>query len=124
MCDCAEIDDIVGCGDDEQEEFVLPRRLRFLREKRSARLYVCPECGTYWQVDHLARGPQAIKIGDLFHWEQFDDSPFRLKFMERFHGGTGQERCAYRDCDRPALKDMALCVKHAYPEIGSQHGFA
>ena len=119
MCDCAELDDIVNCGDNEQDEFVLPRRLRFLREKRSSRLYLCPECSTYWQVDHMERGPQAIKIRDPFRWEQFDDSPFRLAFMERFHGGIGQEQCNYHGCNQHALKGMALCVRHAYPELGS-----
>jgi hypothetical protein len=119
MCDCAELEDIVNCGDNEQEEFVLPRRLRFLREKRGARLYVCPECTTYWQVDHLERGPQAIKVVDPFRWEQFDDSPFRLKFMERFHGGTGQEQCMHQGCHQHALKGMALCVRHAYPELAN-----
>ena len=119
MCDCAILESIVNCGDDEQKEFVLPRALRFLREKSGSRLYACPVCETHWQVDHMERGPQAIKVVEPTNWEQFDDRPIRLSFMERFHGGYGLEHCIQHGCGSFALRGMALCGPHAYPEFSS-----
>jgi hypothetical protein len=118
MCDCLQLDEIVNCGDDEAE-FISPKGLRLLRERSDRGLYVCPECNTYWQVDHMQRGPQAIKVSDPFRWDSFDDKPARLKYMERHHGGCGSERCIWRGCEENALKDMVLCVRHAYPELSS-----
>jgi uncharacterized protein YlaI len=117
MCDCALLEEIVNCGDDEDLEFIHPRRLRLLKEKPRVRLYICPECDSYWQVDHNERGPQAIKISDPFSWDTFDDRPHRMRFMERFHGGEGQETCLWQGCARRVLKGMSLCSHHAYPEF-------
>nr|WP_297354225.1 hypothetical protein [uncultured Caldimonas sp.] len=108
----------MNCGDDEQAEFISPRQLRFLRQRSDARLFVCPECGTYWHVDHMQRGAQAIKIPDPFRWESFDDKPIRLKYLERHHGGCDTQQCIWQGCEDRALKGMALCVRHAYPEFG------
>ncbi len=116
-CDCDQLEDIVNCGDDELQEFIQPKALRFLREKPGRRLYSCPLCDTYWQVDHMERGPQAIKVAEPSNWERFDDRPYRLNFMERFHGGCGPDRCIWQGCSKFALKGMALCITHAYPEF-------
>jgi len=107
MCDCLQLEDIINCGDDEQEEFIKPRGLRLRRKKRDAGLFVCPECGTYWNVDLGQRGPQAIKVTKPLGWEHFDDVPFRLKFLERFHGGVSAQRCLFRDCQKLALASIA-----------------
>jgi hypothetical protein len=112
-----ELEELVNCGENEQQTFIRPKRLRFLREKTHARLYVCPECGTYWQVDHKVRGPQAIKVTEPLGWEHFNDVPHRLKFLERFHGGVGKERCIFHNCQEFALAGMAFCVRHAYPSV-------
>jgi hypothetical protein len=119
MCDCALLERTLSCGDDEQEEFVRPKKLRFLREKEGSRLYICPECETYWQVDHMERGPQAIKVSEPFSWERFDDRPFRLEFMVRHHGGHGTNCCIWRGCSDLALRGTSLCGRHMYPEYAS-----
>ncbi len=120
MCDCAQVEDVLGCGDNEIEQFIIPKRLRFLRARPHARLYVCPECGTYWHVDHKQRGPQAIKVKDPFTWETFDDLPYRRKFMERFHGVSQDQRCQWSGCTMPALNGILLCVLHAYPQLSDR----
>src|SRR5208282_1520679 len=104
MCNCKQLEDVVNCGDNELEEFIKPRALRLVRERPEARLYVCPECGTFWQVDHNMRGPQAIKVEHPFSWENFDDRPHRLRFMERFHGGSSDQPCQWTGCSHRALK--------------------
>jgi hypothetical protein len=118
VCNCADLDDIVSCGDNEEEEFIRPKLLRLLKEKPDGRLFVCPECDTCWHVDHMQRGPLAIKIQEPFGWESFDDRPLRLKYMVRFHGGYGEEQCRWRGCGNKVLKGMALCAHHAFPEFG------
>lgn len=123
MCDCLSLDEVVNCGDNEQEEFVIPRRLRLLRERPRRRLYICPDCGTYWQVDHNERGPQAIKVPDPFKWDEFEERPYRLGFLERFHGGLSDRQCIWQGCGRFALKNMAFCVHHAYPEVSDGGNF-
>jgi hypothetical protein len=117
MCNCAQLDDIVSCGDNEDEEFIKPKGLHLLRRKRDAGLFVCPECSTYWNVDLGQRGPQAIKVTEPLGWEHFDDVPFRLKFLERFHNGVGEERCTFRGCTELALRGIVFCVRHAYPSV-------
>ena len=117
MCNCGRLEDIVSCGDNEVEEFIRPKQLRFLKEKPRLRLYVCPECDTYWQVDHNDRGPLAIKVVEPFTWESFDDRPLRLKFMEQFHGGSSDNPCLWKGCGCKALVGMALCAQHAYSEL-------
>ncbi len=117
MCNCGELEDIVNSGDNEQEEFIEPKGLHLVRRKRDAGLFVCPECGVYWQVDLGQWGPQAIKVGAPVAWNQFDDVPFRLAFLERFHGGAGQERCLFRACQEFALKGIVFCARHAYPSV-------
>jgi hypothetical protein len=117
MCNCALLEETVACGDDEELEFIRPKQLRLLREKPRVRLYICTECGTYWQVDHNERGPQAIKDSEPFSWDVFDDRPYRLRFLERLHGGEGPETCLWRDCTRRALSGMSLCSHHAYSEF-------
>jgi hypothetical protein len=90
-----------------------------LRRKRDAGLFVCPDCGTYWSVDLGQRGPQAIKVRESLGWEQFDDVPFRLQYLERFHGGVGEQRCLFRGCSEFALKGIVFCVRHAYPSVAT-----
>jgi hypothetical protein len=120
MCNCAELEEIVSCGDNEQEEFIRPMGLRLLKERPEARLYACPECNTYWHVDHMQRGPQAIKVKEPFTWENFDDLPYRRKSTERFHGGCSEEQCQWAGCTHQALKGLALCVYHAYPQLSQR----
>jgi hypothetical protein len=48
MCSCRELEDIVNCRDDEQEEFIRPKGLHLVRRKCDAGLFVCPECGVHW----------------------------------------------------------------------------
>ena len=115
-CNCRELDDIVACGDDE-DDFIQAKRLRPVRAKQDAGLYVCPVCRCYWQVDHMQRGPQAIKVSDPLRWESFDDRPYRLKFLEQWHGGRSLERCIWAGCQEPALNGIAFCVEHAYQEL-------
>jgi hypothetical protein len=117
VCNCQQLEDIVNCGDNEEDEFIQPKGLRLLRRKRDAGLFVCPECGTYWQVDLAQRGPQAIKVREPLAWEHFDDVPFRLQFLERFHGGVGEQTCLFRGCSESALKGIVFCVRHAYPSV-------
>jgi hypothetical protein len=117
MCDCAQLEDIVDCGESELDEFVLPRQLVFLRAGDVCRLYVCPECGIHWHVDDGLRAPQAIKVTDPSSWESFDDKPFRLRYWERYHGGSGTAKCMWRGCESRVLKGLAFCGRHAYPEF-------
>jgi hypothetical protein len=119
-CNCAELEAVLACGDDEQAEFVRPKQLRLLRQKKSSRLYICPACGTYWQVDHMQRGPLAMKVSAPFAWERYDDSPERLGYLERLHGGVGHSRCIQQGCGHAALKGMFLCVRHAFPEVKNE----
>jgi hypothetical protein len=119
MCDCGELDDIVSCGDDENE-FIRQRRLRLLRAKQDAGLYGCPDCNSYWQVDHRQRGPQAIKVSEPFKWDSFDDRPYRRKLLERWHGGCSSERCIWAGCKEMALNGIAFCVEHAYPQLSAR----
>jgi hypothetical protein len=117
QCNCGELEDIVNCGDNEQEEFIQPKGLHLVRRRRDAGLFVCPECSVHWQVDLGLRGPQAIKVVEPSAWDRFDDVPFRLAYLERFNGEVGEQTCLFRGCSEFALKGIVFCVRHAHPSV-------
>lgn len=117
-CDCAELDDVVQCGDSEQGKFVSLQCLRFLRERCGARLYLCMGCSTYWQVEHRERGPQATRIGNPFRWQPSDRGALHHHAIERDYGAAAPALGARHDGDHRVLEDGALCATHGYPDLG------
>lgn len=118
-CGCADLDGVVSCGENAREAFIVPRRLRLLREKRGARLYVCAACSTYWQVDQREWGSQARKIAEPFRWEPVDEPPCPRQPLEHTVSGCAQRHCTSLDCSQHALEDRPLCARHAYLELGN-----
>lgn len=114
QCKCTELQNCTNYGESE-EEFV--RDFEFVDEQPWLRLYRCKSCNTYWQLDVGDRSDFAIKVAQPENWLEFDDCPFRREFFVRFHGGEEQHKCIWAGCQNPALKGMAICVNHAYPEI-------
>ena len=136
-CQCAELPSCVNYGELERE-FV--RWFEVVAEHTWVRLYRCLHCDTHWQLDFDDRSDFAIKVAaphswlDLIrsgrfgralttlakvmeNWPDFDDKPYRREYFVRSHGGESDRQCTWAGCRNRALKDMAICVDHAYPEF-------
>ena len=99
------------------EEQVFTKDFELAGSRDWLRLYRCHACGTYWQLDVEDRSDWAIKVPAPEEWESFDDRPLRRAFVVRTHGGEGDEVCLWEGCENHVLKDMAICVDHAFPEF-------
>lgn len=113
-CQCAELPSCVNYGELERE-FV--RWFEVVAEHTWVRLYRCLHCNTHWQLDFNDRSEFAIKVPEPENWPDFDDKPYRREYFVRTHGGESDRQCTWAGCRSRALKDMAICVDHAYPEF-------
>lgn len=113
-CQCAELPNCVTYGDSETE-FV--RLFEFVDQQPWLRLYCCRYCHTLWRLDVDDRSNFAIKIPEANDWAEFDAKPLIRDFIIRFHGGEGLDQCKWANCQNRVLKNMALCVDHAFPEF-------
>lgn len=117
-CKCADMPNCVNYGESEKE-FV--RTFELVDERPWLRLYRCLNCDTHWQLDVDDRSDFAIKVPKPDQWPNFDDKPYRREFFIRFHGGEGEAQCNWSGCHQRALKGMAICVDHTYPEFSSSY---
>jgi hypothetical protein len=84
------------------------------------KLYKCPVCGRYWQIDVIDRLQTncAIRIDDPAGWHSFDDKPVRFQYLIDARGGLSDEDCIMAGCKNKALKSMSYCPRHAYEDVG------
>jgi len=113
-CQCAELP---NCINYEEAGSKFVRSLELVAEGAWARLCRCLHCNTHWQLDVDHRSDLAIKITKPDNWPKFDDKPYRREYFMRLHGGEGDAQCTWPGCRNRALKDIAICVDHAYPEF-------
>lgn len=115
-CKCQAMPDCLNYG----EEQVFAKDFELVGSRDWLRLYRCHGCDTYWQLDVDDRSDWAIKVPASADWESFDDKPFRRAFIVRTHGGEGDEICLWDRCRNRVLKNMAICVDHAFPEFSQE----
>ena len=81
----------------------------------------CKDCGQLWQVDAWDKYAHGLAIkffGAVEDWERLPDIEIRKTAMINNHGGLSDKDCQWSVCKNKALKDMAICVEHAYQEMG------
>jgi hypothetical protein len=81
----------------------------------------CKNCGQLWQVDAWDKYSYGLAIkysGTIEDWKRLSDIDIRKEAMIINHGGLSDNECQWSRCKNKALKDMAICVEHAYKEMG------
>lgn len=66
-------------------------------------------------MEELSRQPLLVKIGADFDSSNFDEIEYRRKIYIEANGGTTEEICAWKECEKFAINGMRICVEHAYP---------
>jgi len=112
-CDCGAMPECLNYG----PEKVFTKNFELVASRDWLRLYHCRDCGTYWQLDVDDRSDWAIKVLKPTEWDTFDDRPMRRAFIVRSHGGEADDMCIWAGCKNHVLKNMAICVDHAFPEF-------
>ena len=74
---------------------------------------------SYWRLDEWDKYQEQllVRLPSPDNWTTYDDRELRIDLLKRHHGTT-DNKCIWKDCDRKALKDMAICEFHAYKEMG------
>jgi len=81
----------------------------------------CRDCDQLWQVDEWEKYTHGLAIkysGTIEDWQKIPDIEIRKDAMINNHGGLADKECQWQTCKNPALQDMAICVTHAYEEMG------
>jgi len=97
------------------------RSLEPVDTARWMRLERCRRCGAWWAIDEEDRYARqaAFRLPGRDDWAAAAEQA-RRGLLIREHGGTVDERCAWRACDQRRLQDVAVCVDHL--THGAQRG--
>lgn len=112
-CDCAHRADASEISPDDVEEFV--RGFARIQGRGEYELLRCTACESLWIVDQLSRGPIAVRCASIDVWRNFDDAPYRRRFLIDHHGGFSETKCLQRGCSSLALRGVAFCPDHISP---------
>lgn len=117
MCDCHEIE--TWCrGTRSDSPF---KNMEQIKVGDWCYLVRCKECNQLWQVDAWDKYSHGLAIkfsGAIEEWERLSDIEIRKSAMIDNHGGLSDKECQWNKCRNKALNDMAICVEHAYEEMG------
>jgi len=117
MCDCQDIETWRE-GTRSDRPF---KHMEQLKVGDWCYLVRCKECGQVWQVDTWDKYTHGLAIkyfGNIEDWVRISDIEIRKSAMIVNHGGLSEKECQWQGCKNRALKDMAICVEHAYDEMG------
>lgn len=83
------------------------------------RLYRNKKDNSYWRLDEWDKYQEQffVRLESTENWTSYDDKELRMELLKQ-HRGTTDKKCTWKDCDRKALTDMAICEYHAYTEMG------
>jgi hypothetical protein len=112
-CDCLTLPTAVNL------ESAMSERLNHLDkidEKPFLSLHKCRGCGQLWQLDQIDRLQTnlAIKLQNVYDWNDFDDTTARVQFLIDSRGGLSDKTCIKHSCSNLALRTLAYCPEHAY----------
>jgi hypothetical protein len=83
------------------------------------RLYRNKKDNSYWRLDKWDKYQEQffVRLESTENWTSYDDKELRMELLKQ-HRGTKDKKCTWKDCDRKALTDIAICEYHAYTEMG------
>lgn len=83
------------------------------------RLYRNKKDNSYWRLDEWDKYQEQffVRLESIENWAAYDDKELRIELLKQ-NRGTADVKCTWKDCQKKALTDMAICEFHAYTEMG------
>jgi hypothetical protein len=83
------------------------------------RLYRNKTENSYWRPNELDKYQEQffVRLESTENWATYDVKELRMELLKKHHGTT-DKKCTWKDCERKALSDLAICEFHAYTEMG------
>jgi hypothetical protein len=109
MCECSNMKEFLR-GNNLTPPFKNMAEIS-INSKNWCHLKKCTDFDQHWQVDEWDKYSETlcIKINDPDNWSNFDDKPYKIKYLIQKHGGLSEEKCVWIDCKNKALKNLAFC---------------
>jgi hypothetical protein len=95
--------------------------LKELDAENWMKLLECPECGALWVVDEWDKysWQVASRIESRDGWPTPIPDEKRKQLLLTSRGGTTDQKCMWKDCDKNQVKGVAYCIDHLY-ETGAR----
>jgi hypothetical protein len=83
------------------------------------KLYQNKVDNSYWRLDVWDKYQEQffVRLESTENWTEYDDQKLRMELLKSHRGMTDQI-CAWKNCEKKALNEMAICEFHAYTEMG------
>lgn len=83
------------------------------------RLYRNKKDKSYWRLDEWDKYQEQffVRLESTDNWTEYNDQNLRIELLKK-HRGTTDQKCTWKDCEKNALTNMAICEFHAYTEMG------
>jgi hypothetical protein len=118
-CDCQARAEFFDIHPEDLAAFLIGFAQLTTDRREIYHLFRCPVCRTLWLVDDMTRGPMAVRVHSEAAALGFDERPYRRQLAVDMHGGVTEQKCAFAGCGNRALRRIAFCVDHQYPEYAS-----
>ncbi|WP_299112175.1 hypothetical protein [uncultured Winogradskyella sp.] len=74
---------------------------------------------SYWRLDEWDKLQEQffIRLESSENWTELIYEKLKMELLKS-NRGTSNQKCSWKDCERNALTEMAICEFHAYTEMG------
>lgn len=98
---------------------IIESEFELIDQKNWYRLYLNITDNSFWRLDEWDKYQEQffVRLESTDNWTEYDDQNLRIELLKK-HRGTINKKCTWKDCDKNALTEMAICEFHAYTEMG------
>ena len=98
---------------------IIESEFELVDQKNWYRLYRNITDNSFWRLDEWGKYQEQffVRLESTKNWTEYDGQKLRMELLKAYRGTTDQ-KCAWKDCDKNALIEMAICEFHAYTEMG------
>lgn len=117
-CRCSSLPDVFYLGDGPEG---FEDGLKKLDEENRIKLLECPQCGTLWVADEWDKysWQVASRIEHRDEWPTPIPDEKRKQLLLSSRGGTTDQRCIWKNCEKSRVKGVVYCIDHLY-ETGAR----
>ena len=112
-CKCSNLPDVFYL-DDGPKGF--QKGLKEIDAKNWMRLFECPKCKALWVIDEWEKysWQVASRIESRNDWSTTVPEEKRKNLLLKSRGGTTDEECIWKDCNKKRVKGVVYCIDHLY----------
>ena len=124
-CNCSELPSYVPYKREQDNAIATMRQLKEAPKqwKNYINYRKCSICGQIWKVEenNNLKGQLAFKVPKNIKFDQFDETPLRINYIESSYGIDDSKKCKWNSCEHNVLKGMEICAWHAYTNMGTRN---